>query len=61
LGENFKVRVPDDPSVIAEPKFLHVETFRDKGISRTPLEKSKREARLCRNLSRGLFIFIFNY
>jgi len=50
------VRVPDDPSAITEPKILGVETFWDKGNSQIPLEKCKREARLCRNLSRDLFL-----
>ena len=58
VSENLKVRVPGDPSAIIEPKILSVETLWDKGISRTPLEKFKREARLCQNLSRDLFFDI---
>jgi len=27
LSENLKVRVPDDPSAMMEPKILNVETF----------------------------------
>jgi len=27
MGENLKFRVPDDPSAIARPKILDVETF----------------------------------
>ena len=52
LGETFKVRVPDDPSAIVEPKILGIETFWDKGDSQIPSEKFKREARLCQNLSK---------
>jgi len=56
FGKNSKVRVPDDPSAIVEPKILGVETFWDKRDSQIPSEKFKREARLCRNLSRDLFL-----
>ena len=55
FGENFKVRVPDDPSAIVEPKILGVVTFWDKGDSQIPSEKFKREARLCQNLSGDYF------
>jgi len=56
FGETFKVRVPDNPSAIVELKILGVETFWDKGDSQIPSEKFKREARLCQNLSRDLFL-----
>ena len=56
FGENSKVRVPDDPSAIVEPNILDAETFWDKRDSQIPSEKFKREAGLCWNLSRDLFL-----
>jgi len=58
VGETFKARVSDDPNAIVEPKILGTETFWDKGDSQVPLEKFKREARLCQNLSRDYFDLI---
>jgi len=50
FGENFKVRVPDDPSAIVEPKILGVETFWDKGIVKSP-QKNLKERQGCARTS----------
>jgi len=41
FGENFKVRVPNDPSAIVEPKILGIETLGIRGIVESPQKNLK--------------------